>query len=304
MPDPDAPADHPPAAAAPTAGQLGTGTLVLAGTPLGNPADASPRLAQLLVAADLVAAEDTRRLRRLLSDLDVVRTGPVVSYYEDVERERLPRLLAVMAGGGTVALVTDAGMPSVSDPGYRAARAALDAGCAVTSLPGPSAVTTALAVSGLPCDRFCFEGFIPRRSAERRARLAELADEPRTQVYFESPRRLAATLADMVGAFGAERPAAVCRELSKTYEEVLRGSLGELLAWAQAGVRGEITLVVQGAPAATEGDTDPAGLAAQVAALEAAGIPRKQAIALVASSTGAPKRSVFDAVVANKSRPG
>lgn len=280
----------------------GAGTLVLAGTPLGNPADASPRLARLLVTADLVAAEDTRRLRRLLADMEVVRTGPVVSYYEDVERERLPRLLAVLAAGGTVALVTDAGMPSVSDPGYRAARAALDAGHAVTSLPGPSAVTTALAVSGLPCDRFCFEGFIPRKAAERRARLAELADEPRTQVYFESPRRLAATLADMAGAFGADRPAAVCRELSKTYEEVLRGGLGELAAWAHTGVRGEITLVVQGAPAATGGDTDASGLAARVAALEAQGVPRKEAIGLVATSTGAAKRSVFDAVVAHKPR--
>jgi len=282
----------------------GTGTLVLAGTPLGNPADASPRLARLLATADLVAAEDTRRLRRLLADMEVVRTGPVLSYYEDVERERLPRLLAVLAGGGTVALVTDAGMPSVSDPGYRAARAALDAGYAVTSLPGPSAVTTALAVSGLPCDRFCFEGFIPRRSAERRARLAELADEPRTQVYFESPRRLAVTLADMAVAFGADRPAAVCRELSKTYEEVLRATLGALATWAQTGVRGEITLVVQGAPDATGGDTDPADLAARVAALEAQGVGRKEAIRLVASSTGTPKRLVFDAVVANKPRDG
>lgn len=276
------------------------GTLVLAGTPLGNPADASPRLARLLVEADLVAAEDTRRLRRLLADLDLVRPGPVVSYYEDVERERLPRLLAVLAEGGTVALVTDAGMPSVSDPGFRAARAALDAGHTVTSLPGPSAVTTALAVSGLPCDRFCFEGFLPRKPVERRARLDELADEPRTQVYFESPRRLAASLADMAAAFGSERPAAVCRELSKTYEEVLRGSLGELVAWAEGVVRGEITLVVQGSPASAGGNTDAAGLATRVAALESQGIPRKEAIALVASSTGAPKRSVFDAVVAHK----
>lgn len=301
------PADHAPgssASARGSAGSPGPGTLVLAGTPLGNPADASPRLAHLLVSADLVAAEDTRRLRRLISDLGVGRTGPVVSYYEDVERERLPRLLAVLAGGGTVALVTDAGMPSVSDPGYRAARAALDAGYAVTSLPGPSAVTTALAVSGLPCDRFCFEGFIPRRTAERRARLEELADEPRTQVYFESPRRLAATLDDMAGAFGPDRPAAVCRELSKTYEEVLRGSLGELAAWAQAGVRGEITLVVQGAAGSAGGDVDAAGLAGRVAALEAQGVARKEAIALVASSTGAPKRSVFDAVVAHKNRGG
>jgi 16S rRNA (cytidine1402-2'-O)-methyltransferase len=201
-----------------------------------------------------------------------------------------------------VALVTDAGMPSVSDPGYRAARAALDAGHGLTSLPGPSAVTTALAVSGLPCDRFCFEGFLPRKQAERRSRLAELADEPRTQVYFESPRRLAATLADMAQAFGAERPAAVCRELSKTYEQVLRGGLGELAGWAQGDVRGEITLVVQGAPALTGGETDAAGLAARVAALEAQGIGRKEAIGLVASSTGAPKRSVFDAVVAHKPR--
>ena len=304
--DDDAPEAHrglfdPMAGDAAAIGQPGPGTLILAGTPLGNPADASPRLAQLLTSADLVAAEDSRRLRRLLADMGVTRTGPVVSYYEDVERERLPRLLAVLADGGTVALVTDAGMPSVSDPGYRAARAAIDAGYSVTSLPGPSAVTTALAVSGLPCDRFCFEGFIPRRSAERHARLAELADEPRTQVYFESPRRLAVTLADMARAFGAERPAAVCRELSKTYEEVLRGSLGELAAWAQAGVRGEITLVVQGAPAPTGGTTDPEGLAARVAALESQGIPRKEAIALVASSTGAAKRSVFDAVVAHKS---
>ncbi len=288
----------------PEAGEPGTGTLVLAGTPLGNPADASPRLAQLLASADLVAAEDTRRLRRLLTDMEVTRAGPVVSYYEDVERERLPRLLAVLAGGGTVALVTDAGMPSVSDPGYRAARAALDAGYAVTTLPGPSAVTTALAVSGLPCDRFCFEGFIPRKAAERRARLAELADEPRTQVYFESPRRLAVTLADMAAAFGAERPAAVCRELSKTYEEVLRGGLGELAEWAHTDVRGEITLVVQGAPALSGGTTDAEGLAARVAALETQGIPRKEAIALVAASTGAPKRSVFDAVVAHKPRGG
>jgi 16S rRNA (cytidine1402-2'-O)-methyltransferase len=296
---------HPREAAAVVAdpawvGATGPGTLVLAGTPLGNAGDASPRLAALLASADLVAAEDTRKLRRLQSDMGLARTGPVVSYYEDVERERLPRLLAVLAAGGTVALVTDAGMPSVSDPGYRAARAALDAGHTVTSLPGPSAVTTALAVSGLPCDRFCFEGFLPRKSAERHARLAELADEPRTQVYFESPRRLAATLADMAEAFGAERPAAVCRELSKTYEEVRRAGLGELAAWARDGVRGEITLVVQGAPPPS-GDVDPAGLAARVSALEAQGIARKEAIALVAASTGAPKRSVFDAVVARKS---
>lgn len=295
------PADHPAetndgAAHDPTA----PGILVLAGSPLGNPADASARLVEILATADLVAAEDTRRLRRLMSDLGVRREGPVVSFYEDVERERLPRLLEVLAAGGTVALVTDAGMPSVSDPGYRAARAALDAGHRVTSIPGPSAVTTALAVSGLPCDRFTFEGFVPRRPAERRARLAEMADEPRTQVYFESPRRLAATLADMAAAFGADRPAAVCRELSKTYEEIIRDSLGALSRWAEDGVRGEITLVVQGAPAAAQGALEGAGLAARVAALEDQGVGRKEAIAMVAQITGTPKRSVFDAVVAHK----
>ncbi|HEX6886902.1 MAG TPA: 16S rRNA (cytidine(1402)-2'-O)-methyltransferase [Candidatus Nanopelagicales bacterium] len=282
--------------------QAQTGTLVLAGTPLGNPADASPRLAALLASADLVAAEDTRRLRRLLADLAVRREGPVVSFYEDVERERLPRLLEVLAAGGTVALVTDAGMPSVSDPGYRAARAALDAGHRVTALPGPSAVTTALAVSGLPCDRFCFEGFLPRRPAERRARLAEVADEPRTLVWFEAPHRLAEALADLAAALGDERPAAVCRELSKTYEEVRRGSLRELAAWAAGGaVRGELTLVVQGAPPADPArSTDVAGLARRVAALESQGVPRKEAIALVAQTTGTRKRAVFDAVVAAK----
>jgi 16S rRNA (cytidine1402-2'-O)-methyltransferase len=282
------------------------GTLVLAGTPLGNPADASPRLAGLLASADLVVAEDTRRLRRLLADLGVERTGPVLAYYEDVERARLPRLLEMLATGGTVALVTDAGMPSVSDPGYRAARAALDAGHRVTALPGPSAVTTALAVSGLPCDRFCFEGFLPRRAAERRARLGEVADEPRTLVWFEAPHRLAASLADLAEALGADRPAAVCRELSKTYEEVRRDGLARLAAWAAADeVRGEITIVVAGAPAGGPADAvDAAGLAARVAGLEAQGVPRKEAIALVARATGTPKRSVFDAVVAAKERSG
>ena len=305
--DAGGPGQHPAPASGAGAGAEpgpteGRGVLVLAGTPLGNPADASPRLAALLTGADLVAAEDTRRLRRLLADLGVSRAGPVVSYYEDVERERLPRLLAVLAEGGTVALVTDAGMPSVSDPGYRATRAALAAGHRVTALPGPSAVTTALAVSGLPVDRFCFEGFLPRRQAERRARLSELADEARTQVYFEAPHRLAGTLADMAQAFGAERPAAVCRELSKTYEEVVRDTLGSLAGWADGGVRGEITVVVQGAPESAAEPTDSAGLADRVLALEAEGLPRKEAIAVVARSAGLAKRDVYDAVVAHKSR--
>jgi 16S rRNA (cytidine1402-2'-O)-methyltransferase len=170
----------------------------------------------------------------------------------------------------------------------------------VTSLPGPSAVTTALAVSGLPCDRFCFEGFLPRRGGERRRRMAELAGEPRTQVYFESPRRLAATLADLAASFGEGRPAAVCRELSKTYEEVVRGSLGELARWAEEGVRGEITVVVQGAPALAASPPSAPDLTARVAALEGAGATRKEAIAEVARESGMPKRTVYDAVVAAK----
>jgi 16S rRNA (cytidine1402-2'-O)-methyltransferase len=193
-------------------------------------------------------------------------------------------------------------MPAVSDPGYRLVTAAVAAGCPVTCLPGPSAVTTALAVSGLPVDRFCFEGFLPRKGGERRRRLAELAADRRTLVFFEAPHRLDATLADLAEAFGADRPAAVCRELTKTHEEIRRGPLGKLAEWARSDVRGEITLVVGGAtasPAAAE----PADLAEAVALREDAGQPRKAAIADVAAAYGIAKRAVFDAVVAAKHRP-
>src|SRR5262245_46551634 len=191
-------------------------------------------------------------------------------------------------------------MPSVSDPGFRLVRAALDAGVPVTAAPGPSAVTTALAVSGLPCDRFCFEGFPPRKPGERRARLAELADEPRTMVFFEAPHRVAATLADLVDAFGADRPAALARELTKTFEEVRRAPLGELAASVEARPpRGEITLVVGGAPPA-DVDVSADDLAAAVAALEEAGTPRKAAIAAVAAARGLPKRTVYAAVVSSR----
>ena len=226
------------------------GLLVLAGTPLGNPKDAPARLAELLASADVVAAEDTRRLRRLCDDLGVRTTGRVVSYFEGNETARTPDLVAALRSGATVLLVTDAGMPSVSDPGYRLVAAAVEAGVRVTCVPGPSAVLTALALSALPVDRFCFEGFLPRKAGERARSLAGLAEDPRTLVFFEAPHRLAASLAAMASAFGADRPAAVCRELTKTYEEVRRGALGDLAAWAEAGVRGEITVVVQGAPPA------------------------------------------------------
>lgn len=269
-----------------------SGRLLLAGTPLGDPGDASARLRDALGAADVVAAEDTRRLARLARDLGVTVTGRVVSFFDGNERARTSGLIQAMQGGQTVLVVTDAGMPSVSDPGFRLVTAAIEAGLPVSVVPGPSAVTAALAVSGLPVDRFCFEGFLPRRGGERRRRLAELGVEPRTMVFFEAPHRIAATLADLATAFGEARRAAVCRELTKTFEEVRRGPLAELAEWASAGVRGEITLVVAGAPAAALApDTD--SLAAALAERTAAGMSRKDAVAEVATAAGVPRRVVY-----------
>ncbi|MDQ0942851.1 MULTISPECIES: 16S rRNA (cytidine(1402)-2'-O)-methyltransferase [unclassified Streptomyces] len=276
------------------------GTLVLAGTPIGDVADAPPRLAAELESADIVAAEDTRRLRRLTQALGVHTQGRVVSYFEGNESARTPELVEALAGGARVVLVTDAGMPSVSDPGYRLVAAAVEKNIKVTAVPGPSAVLTALALSGLPVDRFCFEGFLPRKAGERLGRLREVAQERRTLVYFEAPHRLDDTLAAMAEVFGAERRAAVCRELTKTYEEVKRGGLGELAAWAADGVRGEITVVVEGAPEAGPGELDAAELVRRVRVREEAGERRKEAIAAVAAEAGLPKREVFDAVVAAK----
>lgn len=272
------------------------GVLVLAATPIGRPEDAPPRLATELARADVVAAEDTRRLKRLTTDLDVQIGGRVVSYFEGNESARTPVLLESLLAGERVLLVTDAGMPSVSDPGYRLVAAAVEADVHVTAVPGPSAVLTALAVSGLPVDRFCFEGFLPRKAGERARRLAGLAAEERTMVFFEAPHRTEAALAALAEAFGDDRPAAVCRELTKTHEEVRRGPLAELVTWAADGVRGEVTLVVSGAvPTAAVGDT-PAELRAAVADHEAAGSTRKEAILEVARLAGVPKRVVYDAV--------
>jgi 16S rRNA (cytidine1402-2'-O)-methyltransferase len=276
-----------------------SGRLVLGGAPLGQPGDVGPRLRAAMATADVLACEDTRRLHRLAADLEVTLTGRVVTFHESVERARLPGLLDALTSGSTVLLVTDAGMPSVSDPGYTLVRAAIDAGIEVTSVPGPSAVITALAVSGLPVDRFCFEGFLPRKGGERRSRFAGLADERRTMVFFESPHRLADALADAASVLGEDRPAAVCRELTKTYEEVRRGGLGELAVWAADGVRGEITLVIAGSSAEpVELTADE--LAGAVAAEEAAGATRKDAIRAVVTRTGLPRRTVYDAVVAAK----
>jgi len=276
-----------------------TGRLILAATPLGDLGDASPRLVAGLATAAVIAAEDTRRLRRLCADLGVTPSGRVVSFFEGNETARVPALLDALRDGSDVLVVTDAGMPAISDPGYRLVAAAVAAGLTVTVLPGPSAVTAALAISGLPVDRFCFEGFLPRRAGERRRALAALAGEPRTVVLFEAPHRLAATLLALAEAFGSDRPAAVCRELTKTYEQIRRGTLRELADWAAGDVRGEITLVVGGAPAVAS-NAEPAELAAAVADREAAAESRKDAIAAVARAYGLPKRVVYDAVVTQK----
>jgi len=292
------------------------GTLIVAAAPIGQPGDAPPRLASALAGAGVIAAEDTRRALRLAAALGVRPAGRIVSYYDygDVEQSRVAVLLAALRSGDDVLLVTDAGMPGVSDPGYRLVSAAADAGLPVTVLPGPSAVTAALAVSGLPSDRFCFEGFPPRGQGKRARRFAELAAEPRTMVFFEAGRRAGATLAELAAAFGPGRGAVVCRELSKTHEEIRRGTVGELAEWAAGGLLGEVTLVVAGAPAragaspaaagpdAAGRALTPAEAAAAVTAREAAGTPRKEAIAAVAAESGLRKREVYDAVVAARQR--
>jgi 16S rRNA (cytidine1402-2'-O)-methyltransferase len=273
--------------------------LILCGAPLGNPADASTRLRETLASAELIAAEDTRRLIRLARDLSVEMPGRLVSYFEGNEEKRTPELVEALRAGTKVALITDGGMPSVSDPGYRLVTAALAAGVPVTCAPGPSAVTTALALSGLPVDRFCFEGFLPRTGSARRARLADLAAEQRTIVFFESTHRIEATLRDLASAFGPDRAAALCRELTKTYEEVRRAPLGEL-AQAAAQYKGEITLVVAGAPpvvAVRPGDDQ---LRELVAEQVAAGLTRRDAIEAVAAAHGVPKREVYAAATARR----
>jgi 16S rRNA (cytidine1402-2'-O)-methyltransferase len=268
------------------------GVLVLAATPIGDPRDAAPRLAAELTSADVVAAEDTRRLRRLCADLGVTPGGSVLSYHEHNEASRTPELVERLRAGERVVVVTDAGMPSVSDPGYRLVDAAVAAGVRVTCVPGPSAVLMALAVSGLPVDRFCFEGFLPRKPGEKARVLSALADERRTMVFFEAPHRIEASLGAMAEAWGGERRAAVCRELTKTYEEVRRGGLGELAAWAADGVRGEITVVVAGAaPRAASVDEVLPTIRERVEA----GERLKDVCADVATTTGLSKKTLYDA---------
>jgi 16S rRNA (cytidine1402-2'-O)-methyltransferase len=271
------------------------GTLVLAATPIGDPRDAAPRLAEELRDADVIAAEDTRRLRRLLGELGVEPRGTVLSYHDHNEASRTAELVARLQHGDRVVVVTDAGMPSVSDPGYRLVAAAVRSGVRVTCVPGPSAVLMALAVSSLPVDRFCFEGFLPRKPGERARALADLGAERRTMVFFEAPHRLAVALEAMASAFGAERQAAVCRELTKTWEEVRRGGLAELAAWAAEGVKGEVTVVVGGAPAVVNSvENALPGIRERVEA----GERLKDVSADVAAATGLSRKTLYDAAVA------
>lgn len=271
--------------------------LVLAATPIGDPRDASARLREELAGADVVAAEDTRRLRRLAAGLEVELPRRVVSYHEHNEASRTVELLEAVEKGERVVLVTDAGMPSVSDPGYRFVRACIDADQPVTCVPGPSAVLMALALSGLPVDRFCFEGFLPRKDGERRRVLEEVVTERRTMVFFEAPHRIATSLEVMAELLGREREAAVCRELTKTYEEVRRGPLEELAQWAAEDVRGEITIVVAGAEEVSVSIED---AVAEVLARHDRGTRLKDVCAAVATSTGHGKKALYDAVVAHR----
>ena len=273
----------------------GPGVLVLAATPLGDPRDAAPRLAQEIATADVVAAEDTRRLSRLCAALGISPGGSVLSYHEHNEASRTADLLERLVAGDRVVVVTDAGMPSVSDPGYRLVSAAIEAGVQVTCVPGPSAVLMALAVSGLPVDRFAFEGFPSRKAGERLRALQALAGERRTMIFFEAPHRLDATLAAMATAFGDDRPAAVCRELTKTYEEVRRGTLAELAAWAEDNARGEITVVVAGLRGSA---TEVSDVVPVILERVAAGERLKDVCADVATTTGLSKKALYDAAVA------
>lgn len=276
-------------------------TLILAATPLGNPGDASARLKNAIESASIIAAEDSRRFHRLCADIEVTFTARVVSFFEGNEEDRTRELLTELKSGVTVLVVTDAGMPTISDPGFRLMRDAIAEGVDVSVIPGPSAVTMAVALSGLPTDRFSFEGFPPRTAGARLATFERLRFEERTMVFFEAPHRLVDSLSDCVNVFGADRQAAICREMTKRYEETIRGTLSELSQWAQANeILGEITLVIAGAV------TDSASLTAadmvgRVREFESAGMDRKMAIATVAEEFGIAKRLVYAAVVdANK----
>jgi len=268
--------------------------IILAATPIGNLGDASRRLVEALENAAVVAAEDTRTTQRLLAALGIANRPRLIALHDHNEKQRAAELVA-LAADEDVLVVSDAGMPTVSDPGYGLVAEAAARGVTVTALPGPSAVVTALAVSGLPTDRFTFEGFLPRKAGDRRNTAAALAGERRTMVFFESPSRLAASLADLAGAFGGARRAAVCRELTKLHEEVRRGTLDELAAWAAEGVRGEIVVVVAGAAAREVPFPD---AVTQVLELTRQGMRLKDAAGEVSAHTGHSSRELYQAALA------
>jgi len=268
--------------------------IILAATPIGNLGDASRRLIEVLENATIIAAEDTRTTQRLLKGLGIANRPRLIALHDHNEKAKAAEL-AEAAETEDLVVLSDAGMPTVSDPGYGLVAAAAERGVTVTVIPGPSAVVTALAVSGLPTDRFTFEGFLPRKPGERRSALTALAGEPRTMVFFESPARLAAALGDMASAFGASRRVAVCRELTKLYEEVRRGGAAELAAWAEQGVKGEIVVVVEGAASRA---VSPEDALAQVQALVASGVRLKDACAEVAAATGLGSRELYQAALA------
>ena len=275
-----------------------TGQLILAATPIGNVADSSLRLREALTNAQVIAAEDSRRAKRLIQDLEINTNAQIWSFYDAVEDAKSPELIDRVIAGDTVVVISDAGMPTVSDPGYRIVQEAIAKGVKVSVIPGPSAVLTALAISGLAVDRFSFEGFLPRKSGERKKFLDELSGDTRTMVFFEAPHRLRESLEDFAQVFGLDRQAVICRELTKTYEEVVRGNFAELLSWANREILGEITLVVAGSPALLE--TTAEDWVNQVATRVKLGVSQRDAIAEVAKELRVPKRDVYDAVLASK----
>ena len=275
--------------------------LVLAATPLGNPLDASARLKMAIESAEIIAAEDSRRFHRLASDLGVTFTARIISFFEGNESDRTQEILTLLREGKEVLVVTDAGMPTISDPGFRLMRDAIAEKLPTIVIPGPSAPTMAIALSGLPTDRFTFEGFAPRAHGARTSFYESLRFEERTMVIFEAPHRLHESLLDAAAILGADRAAAICREMTKTYEETIRGPLSELITWAAGReVLGEITLVIAGVAAGSEVRTADDAVA-RVREYEAAGMDRKGAIATVAEEFSIPKKIVYAAVVdANK----
>ena len=272
-------------------------TLTLAATPLGNPGDASLRLKEAIASAEVIAAEDSRRFHRLAADLGVTFTARVISFFDGNETARTEEVLTLLQGGKKVLVVSDAGMPTISDPGFRLTRDAIAIGIDVVVIPGPSAPTMALALSGLATDRFTFEGFLPRSSGARLAHLETLRFEERTMVLFEAPHRITDSLKDAAQIFGSDRQAAICREMTKTYEETVRGSLQELILWSESKeILGEITIVLAGVPVGTAEKTAEE-IVARVREYESAGMDRKDAISTVAKECELPKKVVYAAVV-------